>query len=130
MTVAIDDRRGAFAQLAIVDLRVQTLEPVWVVCLWLRFQTGVSLFEFQASSAPDLIDSLLEGIFLHVGARVHVQDDVALPGGVEENVGRAVVVHARIDQVDARGIFNPGGPWPVWRNGCEVVHEVVLVARV
>jgi hypothetical protein len=49
---------------------------------------------------------------------------------VQEDVGWAVVVHAAVDKVDARGVLKTWRTYLAAWEGCEVVEKVVLVTRV
>lgn len=64
---------------------------------------GGAFRELETAPGADLVDAVLEGVFLDVGRCVHVDYYIYFSLWMEEYVSRAVVVHAAIDEMDARG---------------------------
>ncbi|KAH9817791.1 hypothetical protein Tdes44962_MAKER10364, partial [Teratosphaeria destructans] len=108
----IDDRGGGIARHAVVELGVEAVEAVGVLGVvggGGGSEVGVPFDESETAAAADLVEAVGEGVLLDVRGGVHGDDDVGGAGGVEQDIGRAVVVHAGVDEVDARAVFQTGG---------------------
>ena len=105
VAIRIYDFRRPFRESSVVDLRIEALKAIWVFRVCSGFDV-VAFGELQAAAAADLVDAFLGKVSFWTSdeaSRLMITSTVAV--GVEEDIGRAVVVHSAVDEVDAGGVL-------------------------
>jgi hypothetical protein len=88
----------------------------------------LSPVELHSAPATNLINVLLEAVLLYVTWRIRVENDVAFSVLMKQDVRRAIVVHATVDEMDSRRVLYALRARLICSFRREMVHEVMLVA--